>query len=207
MFGDRPGDHFWSGSTWSRQPCCLLAFTSSSFSCLRWSPLHASDERMRVVGIVPFPDADRTLLDRRSLDAQTRPGWVNDRMWDELVFRAHDEPWMGEHVNRRTRLLTVGQVSNLVVYFVNDTDDPTFESTTARRAWNVAFFNLLHAMTGTIWIGEITDGQTVRCPMAISTDALDRPMSSRGRTLSRSLTHGPTPSQTARSPSGPTRRL
>lgn len=122
------------------------------------APLHASDERLRVIGIVPFPDADSRELDRRSLDAMPRPGWVNDRMWNELVFRAHDEPWVGESVTRRTRTLTPDQVSNLVVYFVHHEDGPLFTSDAARQSWNRAMRKLLSDMTGTTWSGSVTDG-------------------------------------------------
>ena len=120
----------------------------------------AGDVRFRVAGVVPFP-ADRNFLDRQPSDAVRRPAWLNQTLWEQLVFNGRDMP--ASLNGRRTHVLTPDQILNLDVYVQLSPNDPDLESALAAKPLLERFFwDVINSFSGHQWGSRFDMGTRVR---------------------------------------------
>ena len=120
--------------------------------------LDAGEVRLRTARIVPFDGAP---VDRSFSDAVPQPGWVDMRLWRQLVFNEWEEPAGFEM--RRTQVLTCMQATTLDVYLQGAFFGNTVIPESERPAW-VRFINDL--VTDLLecggFAGRVTFGEETR---------------------------------------------
>jgi len=122
---------------------------------------HADDFEHRVVGVVPFPEHERSGLDVDAADVDAlrfpQPGWVDRRYWDELVFDATEKP---DYEDRRTFGLTDAELTALDVYIKTTAPDEGVAPISEDMLdwWRQAIPEAVREFTGQPWRGRITTG-------------------------------------------------
>ena len=121
----------------------------------------AGDVEHRVVGVVPFPAHERSgaAFDAADVDVLRipRPPWVDGQFWDELVFRALENP---DYKDRRTFGLTDLELADLDVYIQTTApeDGAAPISEDMLTWWQRSIPEAVRQFTGQPWRGRITTG-------------------------------------------------
>ena len=115
----------------------------------------------RVVGVVPFPVHERSgaAVDAADVDALRfpQPGWVDVQFWDELVFKALDEP---DYEDRRTFGLSDAELADLDIYIKTTAPEEGVSPISEDMLgwWRQAIPEAVREITGEPWRGRITTG-------------------------------------------------
>ncbi len=121
----------------------------------------ADDVEHRVVGVVPFPAHERSgaAVDVADVDALRfpQPGWVDVQFWDELVFKALDEP---DYEDRRTFGLSDAKLADLDIYIKTTAPEEGVSPISEDMLgwWRQAIPEAVREITGEPWRGRILTG-------------------------------------------------